>query len=131
MKKTAGYIMTIIGAVLSLAALFFYSRSGSTATSTVTTLNIAALVCGVLFLIAAMKIGNAYLPFLVSAASVLMMAAAGYSLVTEVEVLGYLMTGLRTWADVQYWAYFMIAALLSWAVLLIASFTGFGEKKGV
>lgn len=129
MKKTAGMIMTVIGTILSILALVFYSKASST-TPLVSRLNIAALVCCVVFLLLAVKLGEKkWWGWLVSIASVLMMAAFGYSLVTEVEVLGYLISGLRTWADVQFWAFFSIAALLSWLVLLIASFTRLGEAK--
>ncbi|MBP3878197.1 MAG: hypothetical protein J6E44_09595 [Lachnospiraceae bacterium] len=129
MKKTFGYVMTVIGTILSLVALFFYSKSGSTATTRVFGLNIAALIVCVVFLILALKLENEYLTLLVAIGAVLMIAACGYSLVTEVETLGYLISGLRTWADVQYWAYFAGCAVASWLVLLIASFTGFGLKK--
>ena len=128
MKKSFGTILTIVAAVLAAAALFFYSKANST-NSIVFTLNIAGLVCAAAFLLLGrMMSGKPFLSLLVSAAAVLMMAAFGYSLVTEVEVLGYLISGLRTWADVQYWAYFSVAALVSWLFLLVASFTGLGAE---
>lgn len=128
MKKSFGTILTIVAAVLAAAALFFYSKASST-NSIVFTLNIAGLVCAAAFLLLGrMMSGKPFLSLLVSAAAVLMMAAFGYSLVTEVEVLGYLISGLRTWADVQYWAYFSVAALVSWLFLLVASFTGLGAE---
>ena len=120
--------MTVIGAVFSVLALAFYSMAGNT-TSTVRTLNILAIVCLAVFLIAGAKLGKyPAWGYLVSAAAVLMMAAVGYSLVTEVEVLGYLISGLRTWADVKFWAYFAIAGLIGWLMLLIASFTRLGAE---
>ena len=129
MKKTAGMIMACIGTVLSLIALFLYLKASNT-TSTVRYLNIAALCCGALFLALSIKFGKkTWLGWLVSAAAVLMMAAFGYSLVTEVEVLGYLISGLRTWNDVKFWAFFSGAAILSWLVFMIASFTRLGEDK--
>ncbi|MBR3366493.1 MAG: hypothetical protein IKG66_01695 [Lachnospiraceae bacterium] len=128
MKKSFGTILTIVAAVLAAAALFFYSKASST-NSIVFTLNIAGLICAAAFLLLGrMMSGKPFLSLLVSAAAVLMMAAFGYSLVTEVEVLGYLISGLRTWADVQYWAYFSVAALVSWLFLLVASFTGLGAE---
>ena len=113
MKKTFGYVMTVIGTILALVALFFYSKSGSTATTQVFGLNIAALIVCVVFLILALKLENEFLTLLVAIGAVLMIAAVGYSLVTEVETLGYLISGLRTWADVQYWAYFAGCAAAS------------------
>ncbi len=128
MKKSFGTILTIVAVILAAAALFFYSKASST-NSIVFTLNIAGLVCAAAFLLLGrMMSGKPFLSLLVSAAAVLMMAAFGYSLVTEVEVLGYLISGLRTWADVQYWAYFSVAALVSWLFLLVASFTGLGAE---
>ena len=128
MKKSFGTILTIVAVILAAAALFFYSKASST-NSIVFTLNIAGLVCAAAFLLLGrMMSGKPFLSLLVSAAAVLMMAAFGYSLVTEVEVLGYLISGLRTWADVQYWAYFSVAALVSWLFLLVASFTVLGAE---
>ena len=129
MKKGFGMILAVIGTILSLVALILYAKAANT-TPIVRYLNIAALVCAVLFLALSAKLGEkSWWGLLVSAAAVLMMAAFGFSLVTEVEVLGYLISGLRTWADVQFWAFFSGAAVLSWLVFMIASFTRLGENK--
>ena len=130
MKKSVGFIMTIIGAVLSALALILYLNANNTNQTTLY-FAIAGLVCCVCYLVLYGKLGrNPYVSFLVSAGAVLMAAALGYSLVTEVEILGYLISGLRTWKDVQMWAFFAVAAALSWIILMIASFTKLGETVG-
>ena len=129
MKKSAGFIMTVIGTVLAAAALFLYLNANNTNQTTMI-LTIIGLVCGALYVVAYAKLGsNPFVSLLVSAAAIFMAAALAYSFVTEAEILGYLISGLRTWADVQTWAYFAVAAALSWLVLLIASCTRLGERQ--
>ena len=129
MKKSAGFIMTVIGTILAAAALFLYLNANNT-NQTTQMLIIIGLACAALYVILYAKLGsNPFVSLLVSAGAVFMAAALAYSFVTEAEILGYLISGLRTWADVQTWAYFAGCAAASWLVLLIASFTGLGERK--
>ena len=125
MKKSSGIIFAILGGICAALALFFYSQVNSSY-QLVMPLTGAALACCLLFIILIKAPGKALLSLLICASAVLLFAAFGFSLVTEVEVLGYLISGLRTWADVQNWAYFSVASLLGWLILVIGSFTGLG-----
>lgn len=122
MKKSLGLILTAVGTLLAVLALVFYTMNGAVMTS-VRTMNIAAIVLGVLYVALYGKLGDkGIFSFLISAAAVLIIGAFAYSLITEVEILGYLISGLRQWSDVQNWAYFSVAAIVSWLFLLVASF---------
>jgi hypothetical protein len=87
-------------------------------------------VACVLYLVLYPKLGDRqHLSLLISAAAVMAIGALGFSLIAEVETLGYLISGLRQWKDVQNWAYFAAASLIAWLLLLAASFLKPAEKK--
>ena len=121
-KKTFSFTLAVIGTAAALVALILYLKSGPTM-SYVITMNVLAIAAGVVYLATYGKLGSqAWHPYLLSAAAVLVLGAVGYSLIVEVEALGYLISGLRQWSDVAVWAYFAIVGVVSWLVLLVASF---------
>lgn len=129
MKKTPALILTAIAAVLAVLALIFYLTSGVTM-AYVTALSAGAIVACVLYLVLYPKLGDRqHLSLLISAAAVMAIGALGFSLIAEVETLGYLISGLRQWKDVQNWAYFAATSLIAWLLLLAASFLKPAEKK--
>lgn len=122
MKKTFSFTLAVIGTAAALVALILYLKSGPTM-SYVITMNVLAIAAGVVYLATYGKLGSqAWHPYLLSAAAVLVLGAVGYSLIVEVEALGYLISGLRQWSDVAVWAYFAIVGVVSWLILLVASF---------
>lgn len=122
MKKSISFTLAVIGTAAALVALFLYLKSGPTM-SYVIALNVIAVVAGIAYLATYGKLGSqVWHPYLLTVAAVLILGAVGYSLIVEVEALGYLMSGLRQWSDVAVWAYFAIAGILSWLILLVASF---------
>lgn len=122
MKRSKRFLLAGAATVLAAAALVFYLISGTVMTY-VAAMVIAAVVLGIVNVIFYLKIGEKEITsLLISAEAVLIIGACAYSLITEVEVLGYLVSGLRQWSDVQFWAFFSVAAILSWILLLIASF---------
>ena len=121
-KKTFSFTLAVIGTAAALVALILYLKSGPTM-SYVITMNVLAIAAGVVYLATYGKLGSqAWHPYLLSAAAVLVLGAVGYSLIVEVEALGYLISGLRQWSDVAVWAYFAIVGVVSWLILLVASF---------
>ncbi len=121
-KKTVSFTLAILGTVAAAAALLLYLKSGPTM-SYVIAMNVIAIAAGVVYLATYGKLGSqAWHPYLLSVAAVLVLGAVGYSLVVEVEALGYLISGLRQWSDVAVWAYFAIVGVVSWLLLLVASF---------
>ncbi len=122
MKKTVSFTLAVLGTAAAIVALLLYLKSGQTM-SYVIAMNAIAVVAGVAYLATYGKLGSqAWHPYLLSAAAVLVLGAVGYSLIVEVEALGYLISGLRQWSDVAVWAYFAIAGVVSWLLLLAASF---------
>ena len=129
MKKTLAFYLTLLATVLILLALVFYLTSGIVMPY-VTALTVAAAAAGALYLVFYSKLGgNSAFALLVSLAAVLAIGALGFSLIAEVESLGYLISGLRQWKDVSHWAYFAIAAFAAWLLLLVASFLKTGEEN--
>ena len=121
-KKTFSFTLAVIGTAAALVALILYLKSGPTM-SYVITMNVLAIAAGVVYLATYGKLGSqAWHPYLLSAAAVLVLGAVGYSLIVEVEALGYLISGLRQWSDVAVWAYFAIVGVVSWLIRLVASF---------
>ena len=122
MKKTVGFIFTAAGTVAAIAALVLYLLSGTTM-AYVMVLAITAVAVGAVSTVGYGKIvSNKVLSLLIPAAGVLVIGAAAWSLVTEVELLGYLVSGLRQWKDVAFWAYFTVAIVISWLLYMVASF---------
>lgn len=122
MKKKTELYLTTGATVFAVLSLVFYLISG-TVMSYVLIMTIAAIVADVLYIGLYKRLSDKNgFSFLISIGAVLIIGAFAYSLITEVEILGYLLSGLRQWSDVQYWAFFSVAALLSWLLLLIASF---------
>ena len=129
MKKSPAFYLVAVGTVFAVLALMFYLNSGITM-KYVTILNVFAIVAGALYLVLPRVLGDKeWCIYLVSVAAVLILGAVGYSLIAEVEQLGYLVSGLRDWKDVALWAYFAIAGLIAWLALLVASFTKVNSKE--
>ena len=122
MKRSPAFYLAIVATVLAVLALVFY-QSNNIKRGYVTVLAICAIVFGVLYLALYGKFGGKHwFGYLLSLAAVASIGAVGYSLVNEVEAIGYLMSGLRQWSDIQMWAYFAICGILAWLVLTVAAF---------
>ncbi|MDO4649743.1 MAG: hypothetical protein Q4B26_13955 [Eubacteriales bacterium] len=122
MKKTIGFYLAAAAAILAVVALVFYQKSGTTMPY-VTAMAVAAIVLDALYLCLYKKFAEKKgFSLLVSCAAVMIIGAVGYSLIVEVEIIGYLLSGLRQWKDVQFWAYFAVVGVVSWLLLLVASF---------
>ena len=129
MKKTPAFYLTLIATVLAVLALVFY-QCNSIKRGYVTVLAVCAIVFGLVYLALYGKLGGKHwFGYVLTLAAVASIGAVGYSLVNEVEAIGYLMSGLRQWSDIQMWAYFAICGILAWLLLLVASFMKSGERK--
>lgn len=129
MKKSPAFYLTLVATVLAVLALVFY-QSNSIKRGYVTVLAICAIVFGLVYLALYGKLGDKHwFGYVLTLAAVASIGAVGYSLVNEVEAIGYLMSGLRQWSDIQMWAYFAICGILAWLLLLVASFMKSGERK--
>ncbi len=129
MKKTPAFYLVLAATVLAVLALVFYLSSSLTR-GYVTVLAVCAIVFGVLYLALYGKLGaNLWFGYVLTLAAVASIGAVGYSLINEVEIIGYLMSGLRQWSDIRMWAYFAICGVLAWLLLLVASFMKSGERK--
>ena len=122
MKRSPAFYLALVATVLAVLALVFY-QSNNIKRGYVTVLAICAIVFGVLYLALYGKFGGKHwFGYLLSLAAVASIGAVGYSLINEVEAIGYLTSGLRQWSDIQMWAYFAICGILAWLVLTVAAF---------
>ena len=122
MKRSPAFYLALVATVLAVLALVFY-QSNNIKRGYVTVLAICAIVFGVLYLALYGKFcSKHWFGYLLSLAAVASIGAVGYSLINEVEAIGYLMSGLRQWSDIQMWAYFAICGILAWLVLTVAAF---------
>ena len=122
MKKSLAFYLTAAATVLDVLGLICYMNSNTTRTYVII-LAACAIVFGVAYLALYSKCGsNHYFGYVISLAAIASIGAVGYSLINEVELIGYLLSGLRQWSDIQLWAYFAVCGLLAWLLLLVASF---------
>ena len=127
MKKTTGFYLSVISAVLVLICLFLYGNV-LFPNNYVRPLLIASLVLSVLLLAVSTKgkssIGN-LLPLL---NAVLVMAAIALSIAPMVNTVVFAFMGMNPMSNAQGFLVFAGVALCAWLFSVIASFLGILKK---
>lgn len=127
MKKTTGFYLSVISAVLTLICLFQYGNV-LFSNSYVRPLLIASLVLSVLFLAVSAKgkssVGN-LLPLL---NAVLVMAAIALSIAPMVNTVVFAFMGMNPMSNAQGFLVFAGVAFCAWLFSVIASFLGVVKK---
>lgn len=127
-KKSIGFYLTVIAAAASLIGLINYI-SASGATLNVMILTGAALAVEILMIIGMAAFGNRLvLNLFPTAAAVLMAAAVAFSFQTQVDGLGFLISGMYSFNDLKNFLIFAICGLIAAVLYVISSFMDM-EKK--
>lgn len=127
-KKSVGFYLTVIAALAALIGLVNYI-SASGATLNVMILTGAALVMEILMIIGMAAFGNRLvLNLFPTAAAVLMAAAVAFSFQTQVDGLGFLISGMYSFNDLKNFLIFAICGLIAAVLYVISSFMDM-EKK--
>ena len=127
-KKTAGFYLTVLATILAIIGLINYA-SDARATSIVFTLVGIAIAVEVLLLVVSKVAGNKPIfDVAASACAILMAAALTISFSTQLDAIGYVVSGLYTSDMIMKFAYFVIFAAISMLLYLIASFTSLGKQ---
>ena len=127
MKKTLGFYLTALSAVLALVCIFLYGNVLFTSTY-VRPLLIASVILSVLILAAAAKgkstVGN-ILPLL---SAILCMTAIALSIAPMVNTVVFAFMGMNPMSNAQGFLVFAGVSLCAWLLSVIAAFLGIVKK---
>lgn len=118
-NKTVSFYLTLAAAVLMLVGLPFYAQSAY-AISTVYILTTVVAVIEVGIFLTKSEIANG----LCIANAVAAAAAVIISFSTQMDAIGYVMSGLFTFSQIQGFVIFAVLAIIGWILFIVASFTG-------
>ncbi len=122
-NKSVGFYLTLAAAVLMLIGLPFYAQSAY-AISTVYIMTAIVAVAVVGMFLTKGEIANG----LCIAGTVAAAAAVIFSFSTQLDAIGYVLSGLFTFSQIQGFVVFAVLAIVGWLLLIIASFTGVTKK---
>ena len=128
-NKTVGFYISVVACVLALVALVLYvPTTGSL--SLVIGLLVAAIVIEVALIAVSWVIGNkAFLNLASSVNAVLLAFAIVTSFNPQLDAIGYVVSGLYTFEQIQPFVNFVIVIAISFLLYLVASFMKLGKQK--
>ena len=128
-NKTVGFYISVVACVLALVALVLYvPTTGSL--SLVIGLLVAAIVIEVALIAVSWVIGNkAFLNLASSVNTVLLAFAIVTSFNPQLDAIGYVVSGLYTFEQIQPFVNFVIVVAISFLLYLVASFMNLGKQK--
>ena len=128
-NKTVGFYISVVACVLALVALVLYvPTTGSL--SLVIGLLVAAIVIEVALIAVSWVIGNkAFLNLASSVNAVLLAFAIVTSFNPQLDAIGYVVSGLYTFEQIQPFVNFVIVIAISFLLYLVASFMRLGKQK--
>lgn len=123
-NKSVGFYLSAVAAVLMLIGLPFYNQSAY-AIQVTTALAIAVAVIEVGVFLVKGELANV----LTAVNAVVASAAVIFSFSTQLDAIGYVMSGLFTFDQIQGFVTFAVLACIGWLLLVVASFTGVSKKN--
>lgn len=128
-EKTVGFYISVVACVLALVALILYLSTAG-ALALVIGLLVAVIVVEVALIAVSWVIGNkAFLNLASSINAVLL----GYAIVTsfnpQLDAIGYVVSGLYTFEQIQPFVNFVIVVAISFLLYIVASFMNLGKQK--
>lgn len=127
-KKTAGFYITALATVLTLVGLFFYGAAEN-ADSRVFLLAGAAIAVEVLLIAGTYFAGNrAVFNLATSASAILMALAVAISFYTQLDAIGYVVSGLYTSDKITSFAVFVVLGVAALIFYCVASFMNLGKE---
>lgn len=127
-KKSVGFYLTVIAAAATVIGVINYI-SASGATESVMILTAAAVIVEILMMIGLAVLKNRFILNLFPAAcAILMSAAVAFSFNTQVDGLGFLVSGMYSFDDMKNFLLFAGFGVLAAVLYIISSFMDM-EKK--
>ena len=127
MKKTLGFYITLIAALLGVVSIIMYGSSLNTSKNAYGFM-IAAAVIAIL-----VALGAAKFPGLCNWGAVVAAALAAtgiaYSITVMSDAIGYVISGLYSADTLSSWIRFIVVACISWLFYVIAAFTGAAKEE--
>lgn len=123
-NKSVSFYLTLVAAVLLLVGLPFYAQSAY-AISTVYIMTAVVVAVEIAIFLTKGEIANG----LCIAGAVAAAAAVIFSFSTQLDAIGYVLSGLFTFSQIQGFVTFAILAIVGWILFLVASFTGVSKKN--
>lgn len=123
-NKSVGFYLTLAAAVLMLVGLPFYAQSAyAISTVYIMTAIVAVAVVGMFLTKGELANGLCIVGTVAAAAAVI------FSFSTQLDAIGYVLSGLFTFSQIQGFVVFAVLAIIGWILLIVASFTGVSKKN--
>ena len=128
-NKTIGFYVTVLATILAVVSLVLYLPTTG-ALALVIGLLAAAIVVEVLLIVVSKVIGNKPVLNLASSINAVLL---GYAIVTsfnpQLDAIGYVVSGLYTFDQIQPFVIFVVFAAVTFLLYIIASFMDLGKQK--
>lgn len=122
-KKSVGFYLTVIAAVAAVIGVINYI-SASGATESVMILTAAAVIIEILMIIGLAVVKSRFvLNLFPTVCAILMSAAVAFSFNTQVDGLGFLISGMYSFDDMKNFLLFAGFGVLAAVLYIISSFT--------
>lgn len=123
-NKSVSFYLTLAAAVLMLIGLPFYAQSAYAIPIVyIMTAIVAVAVVGIFLTKGELANGLCIVGTVAAAAAVI------YSFSTQLDAIGYVMSGLFTFSQIQGFVIFAVLAIVGWILFIVASFTGVSKKN--
>lgn len=129
-NKAIGFYFSILGAVLALAGIIVYRQAKNTEPLIMTLLAAVVLLQTAAVVFLAFVRGRKAVNLVIMADAVLVAAALVLSFRTQVDALGYVVSGLYGFETVKSYGFSAVFMLISLIMYWIASYHGF-EKEAM
>ena len=120
-KKSVGFFVLAVAAVVSVISIILYGSAMNKATSAYGFMIAAAVVACAALVLGAVS-GNKLANWGGALAAVLMMAGLGWSLTVMVDAIGYVISGLYQFSLLQSYITFAVCGGIAWLLFLVSSF---------
>ena len=120
-KKSVGFFVLAVAAVVSVISIILYGSAMNKATSAYGFMIAAAVVACAALVLGAVR-GSKLANWGGALAAVLMMAGLGWSLTVMVDAIGYVVSGLYQFSLLQSYITFAVCGGIAWLLFLVSSF---------
>ena len=128
-EKTVGFYITVLATILVIVGLIMYSSVSGKAGEVIPLL-VVAIGVEVLLIVLSKVIGNKPVLNLASSINAVLL---GYVLVQsfnpQLDAIGYVVSGLYTFDQIQPFVNFVIVAAIAFLLYIVASFMNLGKQK--
>lgn len=128
-NKSFGFYVSIAAAILALAGLILYRKAMNTERVIVVLLASSVGIWAAAAVFLAFVKGNRWLNLVITADAVMVAGAMVLSLCTQVDALGYVVSGLYGVETVQFYVMSAMCMAISLILYVISSYYGFEKDR--